>query len=95
MVGSLPPQNRNGRELPTRLIEKQPKKPRHKGKGKDKGKGKMPASQTTLDSFMEIAGSQSQIRVASEVTDDRDESEVSHHYMQPDCTDTESVGTSE
>lgn len=43
-VASLPPQTRNGREMPTRELEQHSKQA--------KGKGKMTASQTMLDRFM-------------------------------------------
>ena len=62
-VGSLPPANKNGRELPTREIGKRPKR--------NKSKGKQPQNQTTLDGFLE--GKQG----GAENTPDLEEGEIS------------------
>lgn len=100
-VGSLPPPNRNGRGLPTRPIEKQPKHP--KGKGKDKGKGKVLPGQTTIEDFLASrrpgkqnwSQGQSSSQPAAEI-DAREEGEVSELFHsivdeQPDFTETASA----
>jgi hypothetical protein len=100
-VGSLPPPNRNGRGLPTRPIEKQPKRP--KGKGKDKGKGKALPGQTTIEDFLASrrpgsqnrSQGQSSSQPAAEI-DAREEGEVSELFHsivdeQPDFTETASA----
>ena len=77
-VGSLPPHNRNERDLPTRPIERPPKRPRNKGK--------WPAGQTTLDGFFPSSqGRREDNSITRE--EEREEGEVSdmfHSFERPD-----------
>lgn len=97
-VGSLPPPNRNGRGLPTRPIESQPKHP----KGKGKGKGKALPGQTTIEDFLESRLSQNrnrgqsssqrtQLRAESEVREEGEVSELFHSIEQSDFAETASA----
>ena len=84
-VGSLPPQNRFGRELPTRPIGKKTKLP--------KGKGKREAGQTSIVVF--LPGSQSRERASSISSDEREETEVYHSTLdQFDDAESASEGPS-
>ena len=83
-VGSLPPPNRNGRELPTRPITKQNKRPKKKGKS---GTG-----QTTIEGY--FPSSQSQGRADGEDTEEAEEQEVYHSMNQSDYADSASANTS-
>jgi hypothetical protein len=47
-VGSLPPSNKNGRELPTRQIEERPKRNQRKGKSRA---SKVNRTQSTIEKY--------------------------------------------
>ena len=83
-VGSLPPPNRNGRELPTRPITKQNKR--------TKKKGKRGAGQTTIEGY--FPSSQSQGRAEREESEEIEEQEVFHSIDQSEYADSASAGTS-
>ena len=84
-VGSLPPQNRLGRELPTRPIGKKTKMP--------KGKDKREAGQTSIVVF--LPGSQGRGRASSIDSDEREVTEVYHSTMdQFDDAESTSEGPS-
>jgi hypothetical protein len=82
-VNSIPPPNRNGRDLPTRPIAKKTKR------AKSKSKSKTIAGQPTLEGY-NFTSSQSQTRAAS-VNSEEEEGEVFHTMNQFDLEDSTSA----
>lgn len=85
-VGSLPPPNRNGRELPMRPLDRPPKRP--------KNKGKRPVGQTTIDGYFQSSQRRSQ---NGDNDSEREEGEVEtevemfHSIGQSDYAETASA----